>query len=158
MFIIFVQEFLPTGASDEIIFHVHLQLCLALPWRQDWKQTFLNLGQWHLDYNGVPSHKVLVERCVCQLLSCVLLFAALWSVTCPAPLSMVFSRQEYWSGVPFPAPGNIPNPGIEPTCLLCLLHWQMDSLPLVPPGKPISWDGVGQTLWLFWVSGKTRLH
>ena len=65
VFIIFVQEFLPTEASDEIIFHVQLQLCFALPWRQDWKQTLLNLGQWHLDYNGALSRKVLAERCVC---------------------------------------------------------------------------------------------
>ena len=37
-----------------------------------------------------------------------------WTVTCQAPLSMGFSRQEYWSGFPFPSPGDLPNPGIEP--------------------------------------------
>ena len=37
-----------------------------------------------------------------------------WTVACQAPLSMEFSRQEYWSGLPFPTPGDIPNPGIEP--------------------------------------------
>ena len=52
-----------------------------------------------------------------------------WTVACQAPLSMEFSRQEYWSGLPFPSPGDLPNPGIEPR-LLCLLHWQADSLPL----------------------------
>ena len=36
------------------------------------------------------------------------------SVACPAPLSMEFSRKEYWSGLPFPSPGNLPDPGIEP--------------------------------------------
>ena len=41
---------------------------------------------------------------------------------------MGFSRQEYWSGVPFPTPEDLPNPGIEPPSL-CLLHWQADSLP-----------------------------
>ena len=46
-----------------------------------------------------------------------------------APPSMGFSRQESWSGLPFPSPGNLPDPGIEPTSLV-------DSLPLVPPGKP----------------------
>ena len=46
---------------------------------------------------------------------------------------MEFSKKEYWSGLPFPPPGDLPDPGIEP-CLLCLLHWQVDSLPLV-------WDG-----------------
>ena len=37
-----------------------------------------------------------------------------WTVACQAPLSMGFSRQEYWSGLPFPSPGDFPNPGIEP--------------------------------------------
>ena len=37
-----------------------------------------------------------------------------WTVACQAPLSMGFSGEEYWSGLPFPSPGNIPNPGIEP--------------------------------------------
>ena len=50
-----------------------------------------------------------------------------------APLSMGFSRQECWSGLPFPSPGDLPNPGIE---LLYLLHWQADSLPLCHPGSP----------------------
>ena len=37
-----------------------------------------------------------------------------WTVACQAPLSMGFSRQEYWSGLPFPSPGDLPDPGIEP--------------------------------------------
>ena len=37
-----------------------------------------------------------------------------WAVALQAPLSMGFSRQEYWSGLPFPSPGDLPNPGIEP--------------------------------------------
>ena len=37
-----------------------------------------------------------------------------WTVACQAPLSMRFSRQEYWSGLPFPSPGDLPDPGIEP--------------------------------------------
>ena len=45
------------------------------------------------------------------------------------------SRQEYWSGLPCPTPGDLPNPGIDPVSLY-LLHWQAGSLPLVPPGKP----------------------
>ena len=47
-------------------------------------------------------------------LSRVQLFATLWTVAHQAPLSMGFSRQEYWSGLPFPFPGDLPNPGIEP--------------------------------------------
>ena len=45
---------------------------------------------------------------------------------------MGFPRQEYWSGLPFPSPGDLPNPGIEPGCLAL----QEDSLPSEPPGKP----------------------
>ena len=51
-----------------------------------------------------------------------------------APLSMGFSRQEYWSGFPCPPPGDHPDPDIEPGPL-CLLHWQVGSLPLVPPER-----------------------
>ena len=50
---------------------------------------------------------------VCWLLSRVQLFATPWTVTQQAPLSMEFSRQEYWSGLPFPSPGYLPNRGIE---------------------------------------------
>ena len=49
-----------------------------------------------------------------KLLSRVRLFETLWTVAYQASLSMGFSRQEYWSGLPFPSPGDLPNPGIEP--------------------------------------------
>ena len=53
--------------------------------------------------------------CVCiQSLSCVPLFATPWAKALEAPLSMEFSRQEYWSGLPFPPPGDLPNPRIKP--------------------------------------------
>ena len=51
---------------------------------------------------------------VAQSLSCVWLFTTLWTVACQALLSMEFSKQEYWSVLPFPRPGTLPNPGIEP--------------------------------------------
>ena len=47
----------------------------------------------------------------------VRLFVNSWTVACQAPLSMGFSRQEYWSGLPCPPPGDLPNPGIEPAFL-----------------------------------------
>ena len=47
-------------------------------------------------------------------LSHVRLFSTLWTITYQAPPSMGFSRQEYWSGLPFPSPGDLPNPRIEP--------------------------------------------
>ena len=56
----------------------------------------------------------LVRACVLSHFSHVQLFATPWTVACQAPLSMGFSRQEYWSGLPFPSPGNRPHPGMEP--------------------------------------------
>ena len=52
-----------------------------------------------------------------QLLSCVQLFATPWTVACQALLSMEFSRQKYWCGLPVPPPGDLPNTGVEPTSL-----------------------------------------
>ena len=62
-------------------------------------------------------------------------FTTPWTVTRQAPLSKGFSRQEYWSRLPFPTPGDLPNPGIK----LHLLHWQVDSLPLSHQGNPYTW-------------------
>ena len=53
----------------------------------------------------------------CSVLSHVQLFATPWTIALQAPLSMGFSRQEYWRGLPFPTPGDLPNPGIEPASL-----------------------------------------
>ena len=64
-------------------------------------------------------------------LSRVRLLVTPWTVACQAPLSLEFSRQEYWSGLPFPPPEDLPNPEIElrsPTL-------QADALPSEPPGK-----------------------
>ena len=55
-----------------------------------------------------------------------------WTIVLQAPLSMGFSRQEYWSGLPFSSPGDLPNPGIEPWSPAL----QEDSSPLESPGKP----------------------
>ena len=55
--------------------------------------------------------------CVCTNFICVQLFATLWTIVGQAPLSTGFSRQEYWSGLPCPSPGDLPDPGIEPTSL-----------------------------------------
>ena len=54
---------------------------------------------------------------MCVLLSCVWLFATPWAVASQAPLSMGFSRQEYWGGLSCPPTGDIPDPGIEPASL-----------------------------------------
>ena len=76
---------------------------------------------------------VCVCVCVLSCFSCVRLFATQWTIAHQAPLSMVFSRQENWSGLPCPPPGDLTDPGIKPATL-CLLHWQVGSLPLMPPG------------------------
>ena len=54
------------------------------------------------------------RRSEVKLLSCVSLFEILWTVAYQAPPSTEFSRQEYWSGLSFPSPGDLPDPGIEP--------------------------------------------
>ena len=64
-------------------------------------------------------------------LSCVGLFATPWTVAYQAPPSVEFSRQEAWSGLPFPSTGNLPNPGFEPGSPAL----EVDALPSEPPGK-----------------------
>ena len=61
-----------------------------------------------------------------------MIVAALWTVARQASLSMGFSRQEYWRGLPYPPPGDLPNPGIKPRSPAL----QGDSLPPELPGKP----------------------
>ena len=69
--------------------------------------------------------------CVC-VFSCVQLFVTPWTVDHQVPLSMEFSRQAHWTGLPFPSPGDLPNPGTEPRSPTL----QADSLPSEPLGKP----------------------
>ena len=72
------------------------------------------------------------EKLKIKSLSCVRLFATPWTVAHQAPLSLGFSRQEYWIGLPFPSPGDLPNPGTEPRSPAL----QADALTSEPPGKP----------------------
>ena len=67
-------------------------------------------------------------------LSRVRLFAILWIVAYQAPPSIGFSMQEYWSGLPFPSPGDLPDPGIKPGSPAL----EADALTSEPPGKPNS--------------------
>ena len=67
-----------------------------------------------------------------SMLSHVWLFETPWTVAHQAPLSMEFSRQEYWSRLSFPSPGDLPDPGIEPRNPAL----QAISLLTEPPGKP----------------------
>ena len=107
------------------------------PWgRKSWTQlsdstattynsNFMLFTSEHVD---LYSLKVKVK-----LLSRVQLFATPWTVAYQAPPSMGFSRQEYCSGLPFPSPGELPNPRIEPGSPAL----QTDALPSEPPGKLI---------------------
>ena len=69
-----------------------------------------------------------------KLLSRVQLLATPWTIAHQAPLSIGFSRQEYWSGLPFPSPGDLPDPGIEPG----FPTLQANALPSEPAGLEIA--------------------
>ena len=82
---------------------------------------------------------ICICMCICIYICCATkslqlcpFFAALWTVAHQAPLSMEFSRQEYWSGLPYPSPGDLLNPGIEPWSPAL----QGSALLSEPPGKP----------------------
>ena len=68
------------------------------------------------------------------------------TVACQPPLPMEFSRQEFWSGLPSPSPGDLPDPGIEPRSLAL----QADSLLSEPPGTPQDTTYITATAWLCW--------
>ena len=74
-------------------------------------------------------------------LSHVRLFVTQWTVAHQAPPSMEFSRQEYWSELPFPSPGDLPNPGIEPGSPAL----QAGALPSEPPGNHFRVETVNHT-------------
>ena len=76
------------------------------------------------------------------MLSCVQLFVIPWTVACQAPLSMEFCRQEYLSGLPFPSPGDLPDPGTEPG----VFALQVDYLSSELPGKSYLF----QLKWEYW--------
>ena len=86
------------------------------------------------------------EKWKCLPLSHVQLFATPWTVALQAPLSVEVSRQEYWSVLPFPSPGDLSDPGIKPRSPTL----QADSLPSEPPGKPLQIFLKWKTLYL-WV-------
>ena len=78
---------------------------------------------------------VCVCVCVCaRALSCVRLFSSLQTVARQTPLSLGFSRQQYWSGLPLPTPGGRPNPGIKPSSLASALEGRFFTTE--SPGKP----------------------
>ena len=98
---------------------------------------FLMLNQLYIP--GIKSYwlscKIIIlsiMKVKVKSLSRVRLFVTPWTVAYQAPPSMGSSRQEYWSGLPFPSPGDLPDPGIEPRSPAL----QADALTSEPPGKP----------------------
>ena len=121
-----------------------------LPYERDWwweKPVLALVGRALLsraliqlsadEWGCTPSLIVFCPRwssCMYVLVTQSCLFATPWTTACQASLSMEFSRQEYWSGLPSPSPGDLPDPGIKPRSLALLA----DSLPSELPGKPQS--------------------
>ena len=80
--------------------------------------------------------KSLLYVSVLSHVSRVHLFVTLWTIACQAPLSMGFSRQKYWSRLPWSPPGDLLDQRSNSSLLHLLQHWQAGSLSLAPPGKP----------------------
>ena len=120
---------MPGESSICLVWFIHQN------WRT-WKFWAHVLKELMVECLELAGHIACVCVCVCVCVCmCVLssdrLFATPWAVAHQAPLSMGFPRQEHWSGVPFPSPGDLPHSGIEPP-LLHLLNRQAGSLPAEP--------------------------
>ena len=79
-----------------------------------WQDRPLITSHFHFIFNHRQPVIILLEKRKCLLLSHVQLFATPWTVACQVPLSIEVPRQEYWSGLPFPPPGDLPYPEIQP--------------------------------------------
>ena len=118
---------------------VHAQSCLTLQPHGPACQAVCVCMRAYTVMSDFATPWTSLPGCVCSV--CVCVHACIHTQSCltlqphgpacQAPLSMGFLRQGYWSGLPFSLPGDLPDP-----CLLHLLHWQVDSLPLAPPEKP----------------------
>ena len=113
------RAFLDTDSS--IVWTVQMKYCLEL------QDSFLSQQIW------LEALCLALNLC-CNLLSSVKFSVTLWTVAYQAPLSMEFSRQEYWRELSFPPPGDLPDPGIKPRSPAL----QADSSQSEPPQKPVS--------------------
>ena len=100
-----------------------------LAWRIPW--TTQTTGSQRVRHNWATFTFTFHWSVKVKLLSHVQLFGNPWTIAYQPPPSIGFSRQEYWNGLPFPSPGDLPNPGIDPGSLAL----QTDALPSEPPGK-----------------------
>ena len=122
-----LQGIFPTQGSNPGLSHCR-QTLYRLNHQGSPIQTII--GSWHSrKTEPCPNHHMWSE----SELNRVRLFVTPWTVAHQSPLSMGFSRQEYWSGLPFPSPGDFPNPGIEPWSPAL----QADDLPSELWGKPL---------------------
>ena len=127
------------GFSIQGIFQTRILEWVAIPFSrgsswlsgQTCVSCFYSTGRWTL-YHWAPWEAHFTQWKLVKSLSHVQLFVTPWTVAHLALLSMGFSRQEYWSGLPFPSPGNLPDPGIEPRSPTL----RADALTSEPPGKP----------------------
>ena len=106
----------------------------ALPWEASCALILILLLTLCFQYISHLQPQLWHKKLFSLLLSRVWLFVTPWTVAHQAPLAMGFSRQEYWSGLPCPSPGDLSEPGIKMS-LLCLLCWQVHSLPLCHLGS-----------------------
>ena len=100
-----------------------------IPWRQKWQPSPVFLPRESHGQRSLAGYSLSSV----QSLSHVRLFATPWTVAHQPPPSMGFSRQEYWSGLTFPSPGDLPSAGIEPPSLAM----EVDSLPTELQGKKL---------------------
>ena len=115
-------------------------LHVALPGMACWVISCLFNGSWLLIF-WPP------RLCMLSHFSHVQLFVILWTIVHQAPLSMGFSRQEYWSGLPFPSPGDIPEPGIEPGSLTSPALAGGFFVASAPGKTPYTWIIIKPTFW-----------
>ena len=111
---------------------------ISATWKRNYSLLQVSRGWLYSSAGKISPEKMNSQDIMHKCCGCYLFaqlydsFAISWTVACQAPLSMGFSRQEYWSRLPFPFPEDLLNLGIEPTSPA----WQADSLPSEPPGKP----------------------
>ena len=123
------------------------------PWGSSWNRAscgeghlgrFMDISaEWGLSLIQFSQSTIWLWDCVCvcaRVLSHVPLFATPWTIAHEAALSMEISRQEYWSGLPFPSPEDLPSPGIKPMSLvsLAVAGWFFTT---VSPGRPCGTSG-----------------
>ena len=99
-----------TNLSFLITFHCVGSFFDCIKWLHSFKPSFVPVARFYL----CQVHYIIELVCRCfSFIKSVQLFVTLWTVVCLAPLSMEFSREEYWSGLPFPSPGDLRDPRVK---------------------------------------------